>query len=316
VTDRPKFRTISLEDMRLFGEVAESLSFTGAAQRLGIAKQTLSRRVAELEAALDVQLLHRTSRRLHLTRVGAAYARRCAELGRLADDANRSVLDQEQAPRGKLRVTADPVFGEAFLGPVIVEYARRWPEVSVEVLLTRRRVALIEEGFDVAFRVGHVDDPALSATRLGPARIAYCASPAYVARRGKPKTPDQLAEHECIVVANEGNPTRWPFRGSKGPRLVPVTGRLCCNSFALAHAAARAGLGIALFPEFACTEDLRQKQLVLVLTDWQVDVGSVWLAHPAAQFLTARLRMFVNLALERLGRQPPWLAGAAADEKR
>lgn len=301
---------MKLEDMRLFAKVAEAKSFTGAARLLGVPKQTLSRRVAELEQALDVQLLHRTTRRLHLTDVGAAYAERCVEIVRLAEDANRAVTDTRQVPRGVLRVTADPVFGEAFVAGLVVEYASRWLEVHVDVVLTRRRVDLVEEGFDVAFRVGRVEDPALTATSLGPARVRYCASPAYLARRGTPASPEDLRAHECLAVVSEGTPVRWPFRGRKGVTLVPVSGRLRFNNFVMAHAAALGGLGIAIFPEFACADDLRRGRLVSVLDDSVMDVGAVWLVHPTARYLTARVRAFVALALERLARTPPWVVPA------
>jgi DNA-binding transcriptional LysR family regulator len=264
-----------LEDMRLFARVAEAGSFTAAARLLGMPKQTVSRRIAELEGALDAQLLHRTTRRLHLTELGAAYAQRCSEIVRLADEANRAVTEARQTPAGVLRVTADPVFGEAFLSGLVVEYARRFPAVEVEVLLTRRHVDLVEEGFEVAFRVGRVDDPALTATSLGPARVRYCASPAYLKRHGRPATPEELARHACIAVVSDGAPVRWPFRGDAGLRLVPVAGRLRFNSFAMAHAAALAGLGIAIFPEFACADDLRHRRLSAVLDDHVVDVGAV-----------------------------------------
>jgi len=290
--------------MRLFARVAEARSFTRAARLLGMPKQTLSRRIAELEAALGVELLHRTTRRLQLTDVGAVYAERCAELARLADDANRAVTDAHPEPRGLLRVTADPVFGEAFLTALLVEYARRWPEVSLEVSLTRRRVDLVEEGFDVAFRVGAVDDPALEATALGPARVRYCASPGYLARRGRPARPGDLARHDCILVAAGGAPVRWPFRGAKGLDLVPVAGRLRFSSFAMAHAAALAGLGVALFPEFACARDLGRKRLRSVLDDFCVDVGAVWLAHPARRLRSPRVQAFVELARARLAARP------------
>jgi DNA-binding transcriptional LysR family regulator len=288
------------DDMRLFAKVAQVKSFTAAARQLGIPKQTLSRRIAELEQELDVQLLHRTTRKLHLTDAGAAYAERCAELVRLADDAHRELTDSRTVPKGELRITADPLFGDAFLPGLVAEYATRWPDVHVDVVFTRRKVDIVEEGFDVAFRIGSVDDPKLHATELGPARVRYCASPAYVRRRGLPKTPEDLREHDCIVVVGEPDAVRWPFRGRRGPTLVPVTGRLRSNSFALAHTATLAGLGIAIFPEFACADDLRRRRLVTVLDDWLVDVGSVWLVHPRARFLTARVRMFVELAIERL----------------
>jgi DNA-binding transcriptional LysR family regulator len=296
-----------LEDMRLFAQVAERLSFTAAARALGLPKQTVSRRVGELERALSVRLLHRTTRRLHLTELGAAYAERCAEVVRLADEANRSVTDAGATPRGTLRVTADPVFGEAFLPALVVEFARRWPEVQVEVVLTRRRVDLVEEGFDVAFRVGRGEDGALTATSLGPARVRYCATRGYLARRGVPRTTEDLREHDCILVLGDGSPVRWPFRVKGRDVLVPVEGRLRFNSFALAHAAALAGLGIALFPEFACAAEVRRRRLVPVLDEWVAEVGAVWLVHVTRRYLTARVRAFVDLATERLAANPPWV---------
>jgi DNA-binding transcriptional LysR family regulator len=296
-----------LEDMRLFAKVAEARSFTAAARLLGVPKQTLSRRVAELEVELGVQLLLRSTRRLHLTDVGAAYAARCTELVRLAEEANHAVTDTRQVPSGVLRITADPTFGEAFVTGLVVEYARRWPEVQVEVVLTRRHVNLVEEGFDVAFRIGRVEDPALTVTRLGPARVRYCASPAYIERRGAPASPEALQQHECILVVSEGAPMRWPFRGPKGDMLVPVSGRLRFNSFAMAHAAALNGLGIAIFPEFACAADIQQGRLVPVLEEQAVEVGSVCLVHPTQRYLTARVRTFIELALEQLAQEPPWL---------
>ena len=308
--------TMKLEDMRLFAKVAEARSFTGAARLLGVPKQTLSRRIAELEQDLDTQLLHRTTRRLHLTDAGAAYAERCAEIVRLAEEANQALTDTRQVPRGVLRVTADPVLGEAFLTGLVVEYASQWPDVQVEVMLTRRRVDLVEEGFDVAFRVGKVDDAALTATCLGPARVRYCASPGYLARRGTPARPADLGAHECILVASGAAPVYWPFRGgSRGDAPVPVLGRLRFDSLSMAHAAACNGLGIGLFPEFACAEDIRHGRLVSLLDDWVPDVGAVWLVHPSARYLTARVRTFVTLAVERLAHEPPW-AVPAVEERR
>jgi DNA-binding transcriptional LysR family regulator len=207
-----------------------------------------------------------------------------------------------------LRITADPVFGDAFVAALVNEYAARWPETRVEVVLTRRRVDLVEERFDAAFRVGRPDDPSLSAIELGAARVLYCASPAYVARRGAPSRPAELVDHDCVVVS-DGGPTRWPVPGARGTTLIPVSGRLLFSSHSMAHAATLAGLGVALFPEFACAEDLRRGRLVAVLGASTVDVGSVWLLYPGARFVPARVRAFVELARERFT-SPPWLSSA------
>ena len=292
--------TIRIEDMRLFAKVAEAKSFTAAARVLHVPKQTLSRRIAELERMLAVDLMHRTTRRLQLTDAGAAYAERCAEIVRLADEANRAVSEVHEVPRGTIRITADPVFGDAFVTGLVTDYARRFPETRLDVILTRRRVDLIEERYDVAFRIGRVEDSALTGIELGPARIRYCASPAYVARRGAPSTADDLGEHDCIVVS-DGGPSRWPV----GSKLVTVTPRVSSSSFTLARAAAIAGLGVALFPELACAEDLRKKRLVPVLGG-AVDVGSIWLLYPAHRFLPARVRAFIDLAKARFREEPPW----------
>jgi DNA-binding transcriptional LysR family regulator len=303
--------TIHLEDMALFAQVADAKSFTEAARVSGVPKQTLSRRVAALERALGVQLLHRTTRRLHLTDAGAAYAARCAEVVHLATEANRAASDAQAVPRGTLRITADPVFGEAFLTDLVVDYARAWPEVRIDVALTRRRVDLAEEGFDVAFRVGHCDDASLAGHALGPARVRYCASPAYLAEHGVPRAPEELSTHDCLVVS-DGAPVRWPFRGPGRPRGVPVSGRLTVSSFAIARATAVAGLGIALFPEFACAEDVRQGRLTPILDDWVVEVGSVWLLHAARRLLAARVRAFAELARARFATVPPWVPATVA----
>ena len=297
---------IRLDDMRMFAALAAATSFTAAANVLDMPKQTLSRRIAELEEALGWELVIRTTRRLRLTPAGARYAARCAEVVRIAEDANRALLDERDVPRGTLRVTADPLLGESFLPPVLKAFASQWPAVTLEVLLTQRRVDLIEEGFDIAFRIGHVDDPALTAVALGPARVRFCASPSYVRRRGHPKTPSDLASHDCIAVRADLAATSWPFRDERGGvQAVLVQGRIRCNSHALAHAAAVDGLGIAIFPEFACAADLRRKRLVPVLDDWRVEVGKVWLVHPAQRFANVAIQRFMALALEHL-ESAPW----------
>ncbi|MFO0549864.1 MAG: LysR family transcriptional regulator [Polyangiaceae bacterium] len=296
-------RTVSLEDMRLFAAVATAGGFTQAARALGVPKQTLSRRVAGLEEVLGVALLLRSTRRVKLTDAGAAYRERCEELVRLAADANRAVAEVHEVPRGLLRVTADPVFGDAFVTALVNEYATAWPETRLDVMLTRRHVDLVEERFDVAFRVGRPDDASLSGVALGPARVRLCASPAYVARRGTPKSAEDLARHDCIVVTDGGVVHQWPVPSAAGPRRVSVAPRLTFTSFAMAHAAALAGLGVALFPEFACADDLRRKRLITVLGQAAIDVGSVWLLYPAQRFMPARTRAFVDLARERFARE-------------
>ena len=298
---------MNLDDLRLFAKVVEAGSFTAAARVLAMPKQTLSRRIAELERELDVQLLRRTTRKLHLTEVGAAYAARCAELVRLAEDAHRAVSDAREEPAGALRITADPLFGELFLAPLAIEFAQRWPRVALDLVLTQRRVDLVDEGFDIAFRIGHIDDSALIATQLGPARIRYCASPAYLAARGTPAEPGDLAHHDCVVLVADSAPMRWPFRGGRGLQLLSVCGRMRVNNFAVAHAATLGGLGIGLYPAFLCEADLAAGRLAPVLDDFVPDAGAVWLVYPARRGSAAAVRAFLDLAIARFRPAPPWV---------
>ncbi len=282
--------------MRLFAAVAQLSSFTKAGRALDVPKQTLSRRIAALEHSLGAQLIQRTTRSMQLTDVGVSFAARCADVVLRADEAIRAATDTSDEPKGRLRVSADPVFGEAFVSGIVVDYANRYPEVELDVVLTRRHVDLVEEGFDVAFRVGGEDRAGISSTKLMPARVQYCASPEYVERFGAPVEPNDLADHSCILVLSDGTPSRWPFKSPGGLAMISVTGRLRFTSFSMAHAAALAGLGIAIFPEFKCANDIAANRLIPVLNDWCVDVGTVSIVHATQPFLAPRVRKFLELA--------------------
>ena len=298
-----------LDDMRVFAKLAEAGSLSAAARALGMPKQTLSRRLAALEQALGVTLATRSTRRLRLTDAGTAYASRCAEIVRQADEANLAVADRSQGPIGTLRITADPTFGEAFLPELVAEFVASFPKVSVEAVLTTRRVDLIEEGFDVAFRVGRMDDSSLVARRLGAARLCYAASPDYLRSRGTPEHPSDLSEHDCIALVPQPGHSRWPFRGPKGLLLETVSGRVRVNALPMARRAALAGLGIANLPAFACREDLLAGRLVAVLAEWVPDAGFVHVVYPPSRYLAAKIRRFVDLAVERFADERPWETG-------
>jgi DNA-binding transcriptional LysR family regulator len=292
---------VKLDDMRVFSKLAEVGSLTAAARELAMPKQSVSRRLAELESALGVQLAVRTTRKLRLTDVGRAYALRCAEVARLAEEANRAALDELDTPHSTLRITADHTFGEAFLPELANDYLQRYPEVRLDVVLTSRVVDLVEEGFDVAFRVGRLPDSTLVARRLGPARLIACAAPSYLERRGAPRTPDDLAEHDCIDLAPGEGPSRWPFAGPDGVMTIAVNGRIRVSSLPMARGSAVAGIGIACIPAFACADDLRTGRLVQVLGAFALDVGGVYLVYPHHRHLAARVRRFVDLAASRFG---------------
>ncbi len=289
-----------LDDMRVFAQLAQSGSVSGAARSLGIPKQTVSRRLAVLEQDLGVELARRTTRTVSLTDVGRAYAARCVEVVRLADEANRAAASQIQAVVGTLRITADNSFGEAFLPEVVTQYLQLHPAVELEVLLTSRKVDLLEEGFDVAFRVGPAPDVTyLAATRLGPARMWTVASPGYLERRGVPRSVDDLVDHDCLAAVPSLTRSGWPLRAEGGLRLVDVAARIRVNGLAMARHAALAGAGVAHLPQFAVVDDVAAGRLVRVLEALSPDVGGVHIVYPHTHLLAPKVREFVAIARAR-----------------
>lgn len=293
--------TIDLESMRYFAMVASANGITAAAKRWHIPKQTISRRVAELERQLGVQLLHRTTRRVRLSDAGVAYAERCAEIVRLADDANAAIADSLETPNGVLRITAHPVFGDAFLEELVIAYARDWPAVKIEVALSQS-VDLANDRFDVAFGIGHFPVSGLVTTSFGPARPRYCASPEYLRQHAPLDTPDDLRDHDCLLNYSVGEFARWLFKD----RDRQVTGRLRLGNFSMLYAATLAGLGIAVLPEFSCSEDLRNGNLVSVLDAWVTDEKvDISMTYRTRQYLVPRVRVFVDMVQKRL-EHAPW----------
>jgi DNA-binding transcriptional LysR family regulator len=285
--------------MRLFSQLAESGTLTGTARVLGTSKQTVSRRLAELEQTLGVELARRTTRRVTLTDIGRAYAARCAEVVRLADEANRAVTSRLNEVRGMLRITADHTFGEAFVAELVTRYLRAHDGVRVEVLLTSRQVDLLGEGFDVAFRVGPAPDVThLAATRLGPARLWTVACPDYLSGRPAPDHPDDLAAHDCVAAVPTMAQSAWPFDIDGSLRLVGVEARVRVNGLAMARRAALGGVGVAHLPEFAVSEDVAEGRLVRLLADHTPEVGGVNLVYPHSQLLAPKVTEFVALAVE------------------
>lgn len=288
--------------MRLFAAVAERMSFTAAAEDLGVPKQTVSRRIAALESELGVRLLHRTTRSMKLTDVGKAYATRCAQVVRMADEANQAVTDQSDQVRGTLRVTADPLFGESFLADLVNDYRDAHPAVSVELMLTQRKVDLIEEGFDVAFRVGAMADSSLVATALGPASMCYCASPSYLEARGRPLHPNQLSEHDCITFLPESSASRWLFMVDDQMRWFPIDSHLRVNHLPTARRLAVADAGIVNLPTFAAKQLIEAGLLEPVLQGFQAPFGDVRLVYLGRGLLSPRIKHFIDLAVARFRR--------------
>jgi DNA-binding transcriptional LysR family regulator len=281
----------------VFATVVRTGSFTAAAAELGMPKSTVSRKIAELEDRLDTRLLQRTTRKLSLTDVGRIYFDRSARIVAELDEADQAVTDLQATPRGLMRVTAPLSF--AMLGPMVAEFLERNREVQIELVCTDRRVDLVEEGFDVAIRAGPLDDSTLIARSLGLLRRVLVAAPVYLRRRGSPRAPADLAEHDCIVFGVGREPTLWTLHAGERMAEVRIAPRYVVNDSELMVAATRAGIGIAWIPEFVATADIRDGRLRPVLRDWRSSETPIHAVYPTARHLSPKVVAFVDLVIER-----------------
>lgn len=292
--------------MLVFARVVRAGSFTTAAAELGMPKSTVSRKVAELEERLNARLLQRTTRKLSLTDVGRTYYDYCARIAADVEEAERAVSSMQETPRGLLRVTA-PV-NLAFLAPIFTDYLKRYPEVRLEVLATGRSVDLVEERFDVAIRAGALADSTLIARSLGSVRWFLVATPSYLKKRGRPRSPDELEERECLFFG--AGPGAGQLDLEKGDRKVTVAppARLLVSDMDILEAAAIAGLGIAFLPAFRCVEALRARRLECVLRDWTSPSPPMHVVYPSTRHLSPKVKSFIDHIQERMT-PPPWALG-------
>lgn len=292
--------------MLVFAEVVDAGGITAAAERLGVRKSTVSRRLAALEERLGTRLLERNTRRLRLTEPGREYHAHCARLVAEARAVNEAVSASRGTPRGTLRLATESLLGE-LLTPLLAEFLLRHPQVRVEVSLAQASVDLIAEEYDLAVRTGPLGDSSLVARPLGQVRTGYYASPAYLRRRGVPQDPEELAGHECVQVAEAGTSEVWFFVGPRGASTVPVAGRLRVPSLRAGHAAARAGLGLVRLPTALALEDVRTGALVPVLEAHCPPGLALHAVYPSRRQLAPKVRAFLEVLTHGAAR--PWDEG-------
>lgn len=295
-----------LENLRIFTTVAEAQSFTVAADKLGLSRAVVSKAVIDLERSLGARLLERTTRRVKLNEVGAAYYEKCIRVLADLEEADQSVRQLHDQARGTLRVNAPLSFGILHLKPVITSYLSSYPEVSLSLTLNDRFVDLIDEGVDVAIRVAQLEDSSLVARRIAPARRVLCASPAYLERHGVPRTPADLGGHLCLPYGTAARHEDWKLRGPDGEHTVRVAGRLSSNNGDMLHCAAAGGLGIALLPTFIVGPDLQDGQLQVVLPEYTPSELSIYAVYPPNRHLAAKVRAFIDVLVAQFGPRPYW----------
>ena len=290
-----------LNGMATFAAVVEAGSFTAAANNLGQSKSSISKQISRLEDRLGARLLNRTTRKLSLTDVGQDYYERCRRIVEEAEEAELAVTTLQECPRGLLRISSSHSFGNRHISPLLPEFMKRYPDISLEVHLSGQMVDLVEQGIDVAIRVGSLRDSSLIARKLADVRLAIAATPEYWDRHGRPSHPRDLSSHNCFTYAYAQSPRSWYFQDKDGQDLwVPVQGNLHGNSGDMTLEAALAGLGVAALPTFFCPEAYEDGRLETVLEDYYSPPMGVYAVYPHSRHLSTKVRVLVDFLVEHL----------------
>lgn len=296
----------TIDGMRTFAAVVAEGSFSRAAERLEISPQLASKYVGRLESRLGVRLLNRSTRQLSLTEAGRAYFDRVREVLADIDDMENAVGDMTARARGTLRINAPMSFGQLHLTRAIADYQAAQPEVEVDLTLNDRLVDIVSEGFDLAIRIGRLEESSLVARRLAPVRLVVCGSPEYFRRRGVPETPQQLAEHDCLRYAYASDYHRWRFEHHDATHSVRIRGTFSANNGDALRVAALAGKGIILQPTFIVGDDIRAGRLQTVLDQYRTEELNVHAVYAHRQYLSAKVRTFVDFLAGYFGSPPYW----------
>ncbi|MQY44418.1 LysR family transcriptional regulator [Epibacterium sp. SM1969] len=292
-----------IETMRAFIAVAQEHSFTSAGRRLGISTKLVSKYVQHLEAQLQARLFNRTTRSVSLTEVGAAYLGRCRSILEQIDDLDALVREHQVELAGPIRITAPTGFGSTRLTEALVPFLRAHPDVHLDLQLSDTRVALVEEGLDLAIRIGALRDSTLIARRLADMSLVVSAAPEYLEHHGRPQNPRALSTHTCLVDGNQSNLSAWRFWDDTGQEHVAklnVTTR--ANAPAAIARMAMGGLGIARSPHYAVADALKSGQLEEVLPSFRTDTYGVYALYPPNRHLTRRVRALIDHLASEQGR--------------
>jgi len=296
----------TIDAMRTFAAVVKASSFTEAAERLGVSTKLASKYVGQLEDRLGVRLLNRTTRRISLTEIGAAYLEQCQSILDEFDNLEAAVQDKHMTPKGTLLISAPTTFGEMYLTSAITDFLKTQSEISVKLKLSDRYVDIVDEGFDLAIRVGKLDDSSLIAKRLAPARLVAYASPEYLKTAGEPNHPEQLVNHKCIIDTNFRDGLHWAFQENGHPFSVKVSGSFHVNSALAARNAAITSAGIALSPTYVVGRDIARGKLTVVLSQFETPKSGLYAVYPHNRHLATKIRVFVDFLSKRFGNNPDW----------
>jgi DNA-binding transcriptional LysR family regulator len=293
-------------ELVVFHAVVKHASYAKAAEDLSLSPSGVSRIVTRLEERLGVRLVQRTTRKLSLTEAGAAFHARTSQILLDLAGAEAELQTAQLRPRGTLKVTASVVFGQLYLGPLIPELLTHFPELSIDLSLTNRFVDLVDEGIDLAIRIGSLTDSRLIARRLCNNKRILVATPGYLKEHGTPQSLADLKDHDCILFTAFAKPREWRLIGPEGPVTVNVSGRLATNNVEVASTAAKHGLGITVGATLSVGKALLSGELVRVLSDYEFEPTAVFAVYPSARQLSTKVRATVDFLVERMTDPPSW----------
>jgi DNA-binding transcriptional LysR family regulator len=289
----------TLTRMRAFIDVVEAEGFSAAARKIGRSKALLSKYVRELEDELGALLLNRTTRQFSMTEAGHTYYQRASEIVREVDSLADAVRESSGDVRGRIKLSAARTFADAPIGQSLIDFAKQYPDIVLDVHLDDRFVDLVEEGFDLAVRISRLENSSLIARRLAPFSVRLCASPELIAKHGAPTRPQDLANMPCIVDTNGRSLANWRFKGEGEESMsVTVSGPIEVNSPIVARAAALSGLGFAMLPDFIAAPDIASGRLVTALDDRLQSGTGIFAVYPHRRYLPAKVRVFVDFLVQ------------------
>jgi DNA-binding transcriptional LysR family regulator len=289
-----------LEAMNILVSVVESGSFTAAGKRLGVPLPTVSRKLAELESHLSARLLTRSTRRLALTEAGKDYVAACRRILVEIGDAERKAAGEFVSPKGELALTAPIVFGRLHIVPIAAAFLETYPDIAVRMVLSDRNAQLLDDRFDLAVRVGALDDSSMIATQVGAVRRVVCGSPQYFAAHGIPKKPADLSALACVTFDLRGQSTSWSFGRGKGSQSVPIRSRFSVNTAEAALDAAVLGAGVTRVLSYQAAKAIKDGGLQIVLEQFEPEPLPVSILHAAQSFMPQKIRSFIDFAVPLL----------------
>ncbi|SHL01948.1 LysR family transcriptional regulator [Phytopseudomonas punonensis] len=290
------------EGLDEFVAVAECGQFTAAAERLGLSSSQVSRQIARLEERLHTRLFYRTTRKVALTEAGQTFLQHCQRLQDAREEALNAIGDLGSEPKGLLRMTCAVAYGERFIVPLVTQFMARNSRLSVEIELSNRTLDLVQDGFDIAIRLGRLQDSRMLATRLAPRRMYLCASSEYLQRYGRPHSLSELARHNCLI----GSSDMWIFQLEGREASQRVNGNWRCNSGQAVLDAALAGLGLCQLPDYYVLEHLRSGALVSLLDNHQPPNTAVWALYPQQRHLSPKVRQLIDALRYGLAQRPEY----------